>query len=360
MLSQAEQLKESILVSVISPCRNEVRHIEGFVESLLAQDYPADLWDLIVADGMSDDGTREILRGLEKKHAPRLRVIENPGRIVSIGLNEAIRQARGRYIVRVDCHTEYAPDYIRRSIEVLEKTGADNAGGPARTKAKGFLAEAIAAAYHSGFSCGGARFHNPDYEGYVDTVVYGCWRTSIFEKIGLFDETLVRNQDDELNLRITRSGGKIWQSPAIASWYYPRGRLSALFCQYFQYGFWKVAVIRKHKLPASWRHLVPGAFVGGNLALLAAILCAGLAGQTGAFHLAIALLAVADGLYVVATTVAAAVTARRYGWRLLPILPAVFAVYHVSYGLGFLAGLSRLLIVPRSLSSEGAFTRLSR
>lgn len=360
MLSHAKRREETILVSVISPCRNEVGYIETFVESLLAQEYPPDQWDLIVADGMSDDGTRDVLRRLEEKHTPRLRVIDNPGRIVSTGLNEAIRHARGHYIVRMDCHTEYAPDYIRRSIEVLEHTGADNVGGPARTKARGLLPEAIAAAYHSSFSCGGAKFHNPYYEGYVDTVVYGCWRVSIFDKLGLFDETLVRNQDDEFNLRIIRSGGKIWQSPRIASWYHPRGRLSALFHQYFQYGFWKVAVIRKHRLPASWRHLVPGFFVGGNLILLAIILYFGLANQTAAFRLASALLVAIGSLYLAAAIVAATITARRYGWRLLPILPAIFAVYHFSYGFGFLAGLSRWLLIPTPLASEGAFTRLSR
>jgi succinoglycan biosynthesis protein ExoA len=196
-------------------------------------------------------------------------VIDNPGRIVSTGLNSAIKAARGEIVVRMDAHTEYAPDYVQQCVAVLQETGADNVGGPARTRAETYLEKAVAAAYHSRFAVGGARFHDVNYEGWVDTVTYGCWRREAFDRFGYFDEELVRNQDDEHNLRIIRDGGKIWQSPKIRSWYRPRGSLSALFKQYMQYGYWKVRVIQKHKLPASWRHLVPGAFV---LALLVLIL----------------------------------------------------------------------------------------
>lgn len=202
----------------------------------------------------------------------RLRLISNPGRITPTGLNAAIRGAQGDIIIRMDAHTEYAADYVRQCVEVLETTGADNVGGPAQTKAETYMEKVVAAAYHSPFSVGGARFHNVNYEGWVDTVTYGCWRRETFERFGYFDEELVRNQDDEHNLRILRGGGKIYQSPKIQSWYRPRGSLTALFKQYMQYGYWKVRVIQKHKLPASWRHLVPGAFVLslGLLFLLAA------------------------------------------------------------------------------------------
>lgn len=346
-----------ILVTAISPCRNERGHIRPFLESLLAQDYPAAAWELIVADGMSDDGTREILRDMEARWTPRLRVIDNPGRIVSTGMNAAIAQARGRYIVRMDCHTEYAPDFIRRSVEILEQTGADNAGGPARTKATGYMQRAIAAAYHSPFSCGGARFHREDYEGYSDTVPYGCWRIERLKQLGLFDEFFVRNQDDELNLRITRSGGRIWQSPRIRSWYSPRPRLGALFRQYFQYGFWKVAVIRKHKIPASWRHLVPGAFAAANVLLLAAAVIGWMAGWAPAAVWALALM---DGAYLAVGLLAAAAAARHRGWDLVPILPVVFAVYHISYGTGFLSGLFHWSIGGGSVEAGRAYTELSR
>ncbi len=247
-------------LTVIIPCRNEADCIEDCLQSVVTQKSPGREVEVIVADGMSDDGTREILEQFAGQHAG-MRIVDNPRRIASTGLNAAIALATGDIIVRLDAHTEYAPDYLQQCRVVLQQTGADNVGGPARTRPRTFWERAIAAAYHSGFAAGGARFHNEDYEGYVDTVTYGCWRKATFDRFGLFDEELVRNQDDEHNLRIIRGGGKVWQSPRIRSYYRPRGSLAALFQQYSQYGYWKVRVIRKHRLPASPRHLVPGAFV---------------------------------------------------------------------------------------------------
>ncbi|MEZ5365636.1 MAG: glycosyltransferase family 2 protein [Bryobacterales bacterium] len=248
-------------VSIIVPCRNEAGAIRGFALSLERQQLDGLDWEAIIADGMSDDGTRAILDQVAARN-PRIRVIDNPKRTVSPGLNEAIRQSRGEIILRMDVHSTYAPDYVARCVEALDASGAANVGGAARPVAKGLIPEAIAAAYQSAFGCGGARFHQSDFEGYVDTVTYGCWPRAVFEEVGLFDEQLPRNQDDELNLRIVRSGRKIWQSSKIVSWYQPRRTLRQLARQYFQYGFWKVAVIRKHRLPGAWRHLVPAAFFG--------------------------------------------------------------------------------------------------
>ena len=254
-------------ISIISPCRNERDYIAGFVESLLAQELPPHYeLEVLIADGMSDDGTREILDALAKRH-PLLSVVSNPGRIVSTGLNAAIRAASGDLIVRMDAHTTYARDYVRACVETLERTGADNVGGPWQAAGESELQKAIALVSHSPFASGGGRSHALDYEGQVDTVYLGCWRKEIFDRVGLFDEELVRNQDDELNLRIVRVGGTVWQSPAIQSCYSPRSSLPKLFSQYMQYGYWKVRVIQKHTLPASIRHLVPGAFVFGLLAL---------------------------------------------------------------------------------------------
>ena len=183
--------------------------------------------------------TSKILRTAASREL-RLKVIDNPGRIVSIGLNAAIRAARGQIIIRMDAHTAYAPDYVARCLEVLEKTGADNVGGPWLATGDGYVGRAIAAAFQSSFAVGGARGHDANYEGPVDTVYLGCWSKETFERFGYFDEELVRNQDDEHNLRITRGGGKVYQSPKIKSWYRLRGTLAALFKQYMQYGYWKV------------------------------------------------------------------------------------------------------------------------
>lgn len=350
---------EEVRVSIIVPCRNEITHIRPFLDSLLAQDMDGIPWEAIVADGMSDDGTREVLEQYCALH-PQVRVISNPGRIVSTGLNAAIRAARGAIVMRMDAHTSYAPDYCRRCIETLERTGADNVGGPARTRARGFSARAVAAAYHSRFSTGGARFHDERYEGWVDTVPFGCWRKSTLERLGLFDETLVRNQDDELNLRLLRVGGRIWQNPEIVCWYSPRSSLSALFRQYMQYGFWKVAVIRKHRIPGSWRHLVPVLFVLTNAALLAGMAIGALRGASEWFVSAAALWLAVLAAYTAAVLAASILTARRYGWATLPFLPAVFATYHFSYGLGFSAGLLRFFTKGGRPSAESAFTRISR
>jgi glycosyltransferase involved in cell wall biosynthesis len=324
-------------ISIVVPCRNEGKSIAEVLDSILAQDLAGFDWEILIADGMSDDGTRDILERYRSSE-PRIRVIDNPQRAVPAGLNAAIRAARGEIILRMDAHTSYAPDYVRRCVETLRATGAANVGGPARTRSRGYWGQAIAAAYHSPLACGGARFHDPEYEGWADTVPYGCWRKSTLLDVGLFDESLVRNQDDELNLRLSRAGGRIWQSPAIVSWYQPRASLGRLFQQYFQYGYWKVRVIRKHRMPASWRHLVPAAFV------LAAVLLPFFSVQLWAAMLA---------LYLAACLTASAAAARRHGWKLLPALPAVFAAYHFSYGTGFVAGIC-------SAGPHPLFTRVTR
>jgi glycosyltransferase involved in cell wall biosynthesis len=323
-------------------------YIQACLGSILAQDLSPEEFEIIVADGMSDDGTRDILKQLAEKD-PRLRVIDNPGRIVSTGLNAALRAARGAIIARMDAHTEYASDYLRQCLVVLRETNADNVGGPARTKSMGYVQSAICAAYHSAFAVGGARFHQVEYEGYVDTVPFGCWPREVVDQIGFFDEELIRNQDDEFNLRLTRMGGKIWQSPQIKSWYKPRESLKALFRQYLQYGYWKVRVIQKHKLPASVRHLVPGGFVLSFLVLLlvSPVWPPALWGWLGLV-----------GAYSVCNIAASLLAAAHHEWKVLPLLPWVFACYHVAYGAGFLRGIWDFVIVRRG--PHVMYTELTR
>jgi succinoglycan biosynthesis protein ExoA len=337
---------EQFVATVIVPCRNEVKAISGFLEDLVAQEGLDHDLEIIIADGMSDDGTREVLALFEGK-LPGLRIIDNHKMYVSPGLNRAIVAAHGKFVIRMDVHTTYAQDYCAKCLEVIRKTGAANVGGPARTVAHGKMACAIAAAYASPFAVGGARFHFPEYEGEVDTVTYGCWTKQTLLDIGLFDELLVRNQDDELNLRLKRAGLVIWQSPEIRSWYHPRGNLRRLFQQYFQYGFWKVAVIRKHGTPASWRHLVPSVFV------LSGLLGFGLAfvhpwGQMlfGAWLL----------FYAAFLVVGSVMVAAKKGWRLLPLLPLTFMCFHFGYGLGFVKG----LVSGKRLGRSESMTSLSR
>jgi glycosyltransferase involved in cell wall biosynthesis len=309
-------------VSVIVPCRNERRHIDAFLAGLLARKTDGFDWDVWIADGMSDDGTRERVAGRD----PKIHLIDNPKRSAAAALNAALAQSSGEIVVRMDVHTVYAEDYLAQCVATLQRTGADNVGGPWIARGDSYVSRAIAAAFQSRFSAGGARSHDPSYEGEVDSVYLGCWWRASFDRVGLFDEGLVRNQDDEWNLRLIRAGGRVWQSPRIRSWYSVRPSLRALAKQYFDYGFWKVAVIRKHGKPASWRHLAPGLFLLLNVVL--------------AVMMPRVLLFI-DLPYALLSLIFSVTAAAGAGWELLPILPVVFAVYHFAYGTGFLWGLMR-------------------
>lgn len=322
-------------VSVVVPCRNEIRYVHAFLDSVFCQELGQIEMEVLIADGTSDDGTREVLAEFEQKFA-KLRVLDNPEKIVSTACNQAIREARGEIIIRMDVHTLYAPDYVRSCVEVLNETGAGSVGGPALTRAEGYLAQAIALAFHTPFASGGAKYRDPRHEGPVTSVPYGCFRRSTLDRVGLYDEDLVCGQDVELNLRIASSGGVVWQSPKIVYWYTPRTTLSRLFRQYFQYGFWKIGILRKYRRIVAWRSLVPGSCLLAVSVLLLGASTAGLGGSmwwrdlflTGLFSLA--------GAYSIASFAAAFSMARRNGWRFLPILPVVFAFYQLPYALGSL------------------------
>jgi succinoglycan biosynthesis protein ExoA len=316
-------------VSIIMPIRNEAEHIACGLGAVLAQDYPADRMEILVVDGMSDDATRAVVgQTVGGRAQPRVVVLDNRGRIVPIGMNIALRRARGTIIVRVDGHCVIDPDYVRRCVEALRATGADNVGGLQQALGQGWAGAAIAAAAGSPFGVGGARFHYAVRAGWADTVYLGAYRREVFDRIGDFDEELVRNQDDELNFRLLQSGGRIWLDPSIRSIYHGRSSLRGLWRQYYQYGLYKVRVIQKRGGVASWRHLIPGAFVLGLLLSLLLALCTGRRGWA---------LAVA-GPYALANSTASIWAARR-GWLALPLLPLAFLTMHLAYGLGFLAGL---------------------
>ena len=340
-------------VSILAACRDERSYIAAFLESLAWQECPGVALEAVIADGLSSDGTREFLDQHAPLHtSPRLaiHVVENAGRTAACGLNLALHASQGSIVLRMDVHTEYAPDYVAQCLRALAETGASNVGGPALTRGQGYWQEAIAIAFRSPFFSGGARFHDPGYQGPVDTVPYGCWRRETLEALGGFDETLARNQDDELNFRITQAGGVVWQSPGIRSWYRPRHSLFALAGQYFEYGYWKPAVIAKHGRAAQWRHRIPATAAAAVIALSAAM---PFSPAAGVLLLALAL------LYGAASALASLGSARNGGsLRLLPALPLVFLTVHVTYAAGFLAGLWKHRHRPKiALSNAGKALR---
>ncbi|MDX2031494.1 MAG: glycosyltransferase family 2 protein [Blastocatellia bacterium] len=327
-----ENREAAPFVSVLLPIRNEARHIESALGAVLAQDYPADRMEVIVIDGLSDDGTRERVEAAAARDA-RVRLLDNPRRIVPTGMNLATARARGDVLIRVDGHCEIARDYVRRCVAHLRDDGVDGVGGPVTTIGETPLSEVIALAMSSRFGVGDSSFRTvTDRTMLADTVPFPAYTRAIIDRVGPYDEELVRNQDDDYNYRLRKLGAKVLLAADIRSRYYSRGTIRRLWRQYFQYGFWKVRVMQKHPRQMRPRQFAPPTFV---FALLAAALLA-IFSVAGAWPLGLV-----AGAYALANLAASAQAARGKGARTLLILPVVFATLHVAYGLGFLAGLLR-------------------
>jgi len=323
-------------ISLILPIRNEAAYIEHCLQAILAQDYPGQM-EVLIVDGMSTDDTRAIIESVSVRHAAfNIQILDNPDKIVPTGINIALCQAKGEVIVRVDGHTLIAPDYVRRCVEALQRSGADNVGGRMKAISGSLFGKAVALATSTPFGVGGSRFHYSEQEEFVDTVYMGAWPRQVFERIGLFDEELVRNQDDEFNYRLRAVGGNVLLSPAIKSEYTVRSTPRALWRQYFQYGFWKIRVLQKHSRQMSLRQFVPPLFV------LALLFSAPLAFFPATRFLSLAI----PITYLLANLAASFLTAfRAQKSNQFPftiyhlLLPFTFAILHISYGLGFLLGL---------------------
>ncbi len=310
------------------PVRNEKRYIERSLGAVLAQDYPRDRLEILIADGMSDDGTRQLIERLAEGRD--VRVIDNPRGIVAPGLNAVIAEARGEIIVRVDGHCEIGPGHVRRAVEYLQDEDIAGAGGPVETVGETPLARAIAAAMSSRFGVGDSAFRTGTAEPvHADTIPFPAYPRSVLEAAGPFDEELVRNQDDEYNYRLRGMGGKLLLAPDLGSRYYSRAGLRSLARQYFQYGFWKVRVMQKHPRQMRLRQFAPPLLAGGLV----------LGALAAAWTLL--LLAVVGGPYLLALLAASLWATRSTPSRSWPLLPAIFAALHLGYGSGFLWGLLR-------------------
>lgn len=315
------------LVTVIMPIRNEEAFIARSLGAVLRQDYPADRLEILIADGQSEDQTRAVIRALPESE--RVQIIDNPRRRQAFGLNLALRRARGEIIARVDGHTVIAPDYIRHCVHALRETGAVNVGGRMEPHGDTRIGRAIAAAGASRFGVPTA-FHVSGRPQFTDTVYLGAWPREALIAAGGFDERLRVNEDYELNYRLRQAGGRIFLSPDIRSTYYGRQTLGALARQYATYGWDRTNTLRLHPGSLKPRQLVAPMFVAA-LVMGAALSPLGVAPRLALLAL-LALYALADGA-------ASALVARRAGWDLFAIAPAVFATMHVAWGLGFWVGI---------------------
>jgi glycosyltransferase involved in cell wall biosynthesis len=325
-------------VSVIIPIRNEEAFIARCLQSVVDQDYPHDSMEVLVVDGRSEDRSREIVAEFSYEFVsryPLIKLLDNPKISAPAGLNLGIREARGDVIVRVDGHCLLEPNYVSQCVRCLRETGADNVGGLMQAVGQNYVSQVIALAISSFFGSGGSKFHYASKEQYVDTVYLGAFRRSVFDKVGFFNESLVRNQDYELNYRIRVAGGKIFLSPAIKASYYGRSTLRYLWCQYLQYGFWKLEMIQMHPRSVQLRHLAAPLFVFSLFAT-------GLLSLVHRGFVNLFLLTITG--YLLASLLAALLIARRKGWRYFLFLPVAFAVMHFGWGLGFLWRLVRIVI----------------
>lgn len=262
-------------VTVILPCRNEARYIGACLDSLLAQRLGGSELEVLVVDGMSTDGTRETVSARAAADA-HVSLLDNPQHIVPTGMNLALRRAQAPVIARMDVHCVYPPDYLASCLHALRESGADNVGGLVRTlpRGNGGAARTVAALSCHPFGVGDARFRTGASAGYVDTVPFGCYPKATFERYGVFDERLVRNQDYEFNARLRAAGGKVWLDPTIVAEYFNQGTLLGLLRQALVTGRWNVFTWYVAPYSLRPRHLVPGVFVAALLlgGLLASLL----------------------------------------------------------------------------------------
>ena len=314
------------LVSIVIPCLNEERYIVPLLDSLAVQDYGPEGIEVIVADGGSTDRTRQLVADYRVPFA-RLELVDNPKRITVGGLNAGMDAAKGDCWIIIGAHSRVRADFVRASVEALQRTGAACVGGPIETIGEGTIGKAIAAAMSSPFGVGNAKFRYADKEAEVDTVPFGCYHRRVWEVVGRFDETVDGADEDSYNARLIEAGGRIVLVPTIRSSYFPRRTLQALAKQYWEYGAAKGTLLSRGR-PLQARHFAPAAMVGGGPALW---LVGFVIRRARQLLVLLSLVYVAGGLF----------TARRVAEKTgaNPLITfAAMATMHVTYGAGFIYG----------------------
>jgi succinoglycan biosynthesis protein ExoA len=314
-------------VSVVMPVLNAAATVAGGVGAALDQDYPGEV-EVVIAHGPSRDGTAAVLARLSAD--PRVRVVPNPSGGTAAGLNAAIAAARGSVIARCDAQSRFPRHYLRRAVEILTETGADDVGGTQAAEGTTFFSRTVAIAQTTFLGVGDARYRTGGKAGPVDTVYLGVFRRAALERIGGFDESQVRNQDYELNWRLREAGGTVYFHPDLAVAYTPRPGLRPLWRQYWEYGTWKRVMLRKHPRSLRWRQMAPPGLIAGLVWSLVMLLtpwpCAA---------------AIVPGAYLAALFGATLAEGIRRRDPAALALPVVLPTMHLAWGLGFLAGRAR-------------------
>lgn len=316
-------------VSIVVPCRNEEKYIGKCIQSIINQTYGLENIEILIIDGMSNDGTCKIINKF-KKDNKEIKLIRNDKQITPVAINLGIKQSKGDIVILFGAHSYMDSLYVEKCVEKLSDGNIDCVGGRIINLSENDNAKAISLAMSSPFGVGNALFRFSNKEQLVDTVAFGAYNRKVFDKIGYFDEKLIRNQDDEFNLRLSLNGGKILLCPEIISYYYIRSSYKKLWNQYFQYGFWKVKVIKKHKKPASFRHIVPMLFVLG--------LILGSIFSIFSFTIRVIYFLVIL-LYFIMSIVFSIKINDDKNKRLWYRIVFSFMILHLSYGFGFLEGI---------------------
>ena len=317
-------------VSVIMPVLNEADHLEAAVGSVLAQEFDGQL-EVLLALGPSKDDTNQIASKLSKAD-PRIRLVENTAGLTTAGMNLCIKQAEAEIIIRVDAHSELAPGYIKRGVELLAETGADELGGIMLARGRSAFQQAVAWAYSSRFGIGGAAYHVGGAAGEAESAYLGIFRADALARVGGYDESIIRGEDWDLAQRIKATGGLVWFSPELTVTYWPRGRVEKLIKQFWSTGVWRGDLTRRNFAAASKRYFAPP--------LMVAVVAAGL--LAAAFGHVLGILPLAGYLAAVA---ALAVTAANLSLKarvaLLVVLPSIHFSWGAGFWLGFLRGAAK-------------------
>ena len=320
-----------IIVSVVMPVYNEEKYIEKCINSLLLQDYPKENMEWIFVDGCSEDRTVELLKKYQSVHPRLIKILNNPNKIVPYAMNIGIAASFGKYIVRLDAHADYATNYISKCVYYLENTDAENVGGVAETKSKGVMGNAIAKMLSSKFGVGNSQFRINGESGYVDTVPFGAFKREVFSKYGGYDERLVRNQDNEMNFRIRKNGGKIYLSNDIHLSYYCRDSIRGISKMAIKNGMWNIITMKLCPGAMGLRHFIPFLFVCSVLLL----------GILGLIHPIFWMMLGAELLLYFSLDIF--FSARQASdIKEFFIMLILFPIFHISYGIGSMIGISKL------------------